>query len=106
MLANYLKVAIKVLLRRKFYTAVNLLGIAFTLLILIVCAAMMDNVLAPGAPEVHLDRTLGIVRAKMSGPRHSRQSNPGYRLLDRYARDLPGAEAFSISTNTRTVSRA
>jgi putative ABC transport system permease protein len=30
MLANYLKIAVKVLLRRKFYTAVSLFGIVFT----------------------------------------------------------------------------
>ena len=31
MLSNYLKIAVKVLLRRKFYTFVSLFGIAFTL---------------------------------------------------------------------------
>ena len=103
MLTNYLKVAVKVLLRRKFYTAVNLFGIAFTLLILIVSAALMDNTLAPGPPEVRLDRILAIERAKMTGPESSSMSNPGYRLLDSHARDLPGAELFSISSSPRTV---
>jgi len=45
MLKNYLNVAVKVLLRRKFYTAVSLFGIAFTLLILNVCVAFIDHVL-------------------------------------------------------------
>jgi putative ABC transport system permease protein len=103
MLTNYLKVACKVLLRRKFYTAVNLFGIAFTLLILIVCAALLDNTLAPGAPETRLDRILTIEHAEMSGPNNSSMGNPGYRLLDSYARDLPGVEQFSISTNMNTV---
>jgi len=103
MLKNYLKVAIKVLMRRKFYTAVNLFGIAFTLLILILCTAMLDNTLAPGPPEVHLDRILGIERAKMEGPRSSSVSGPGYRLLDEYARDLPGVERFSITSRPDPV---
>jgi putative ABC transport system permease protein len=103
MLTNYLKVAIKVLLRRKFYTGVNLFGIAFTLLILIVSAAMLDNSLAPAGPEVRLGRILGIDRAKLSGPTRSMMSSPGYRLLDSYARDLPGVERFSIVTGATTV---
>ena len=103
MLTNYLKVAVKVLLRRKFYTAVNLFGIAFTLLILIVCAALMDNTLAPGTPEVRLGRILTIESAGMDGPDFMSRSNAGYRLLDSHARDLPGAELFSISSTTRTV---
>jgi len=103
MLTNYLKVACKVLLRRKFYTAVNLFGIAFTLLILIVCAALLDNTLAPGAPETRLDRILTIEHAKMSGPNNSSMANPGYRLLDGYARDLPGVEQFSISSTMKAV---
>jgi len=98
MLTNYLKVAIKVLMRRKFYTAVNLFGIAFTLLVLCLAVALMDNTLAPGPPETRLDRILGIEYAKMSGPNSSAMSNPGYRLLDSHARDLPGAENFSITT--------
>ena len=38
MLRNYFKIAVKVLLRRKFYTVVSLFGIAFTLLVLALCA--------------------------------------------------------------------
>lgn len=103
MLRNYLKVAIKVLMRRKFYTAVNLFGIAFTLLILMLCAAMMDNILAPGTPEVRLARILVIERAQMKGPTNTSSSSPGFRLLDDYARDLPGVELFSVTTNTDQV---
>ena len=36
MLHNYLKIAIKVLLRRKFFTAISLFGIGFTLTVLLV----------------------------------------------------------------------
>ncbi len=103
MLSNYLKVAIRVLLRRKFYTSVNLFGIAFTLLVLILAAAMLDNTLAPGPPETRLGRILGIETAKMQAEHSTRISNPGYRLLDSLARDLPGAELFSISSTISTV---
>jgi putative ABC transport system permease protein len=103
MLRSYLKIALKVLLRRKFYTAVNLFGIAFTLLTLMLATAMLDNSIAPGPPEVRLDRILGIERATMKGPEWSSTTEPGYGLLDRYARNLPGVESFSITTTTSTV---
>ena len=44
MLRNYLKVALKVLLRRRFYTFISLFGIAFTLVVLTVAAAFLDHV--------------------------------------------------------------
>lgn len=103
MLRNYLEIALKVLRRRKFYTGVNLFGIAFTLLTLILATALLDNSIAPGPPEVRLGRILGIERAKLAGPHSVSQSNPGYRLLHTYARDLPGAESFSITSTASSV---
>lgn len=103
MLTNYLKIAFKVLARRKVYTAINLFGIAFTLTILMVVVALVDHVLAPAPPEVDLDRIVSIERASLTGPRGSRYSNPGYALLDRYARDLPGLERLSITTTDDPV---
>ena len=38
-----LKLAVKVLLRRKFFTAISLFGISFTLLVLVVAAAVLDH---------------------------------------------------------------
>ncbi len=103
MLKSYLRIAVKVLLRRKFYTAVNLLGIAFTLLVLVLATALMDNTIAPGAPETRLARILAIDGAKISGPSFTSTGDPGYRLLDEYARGLPGVEKLSITTTPRTV---
>ena len=46
MLKSYLKLAWKVLLRRKFFTFISLFGIAFTLVVLMVATALLDNVVA------------------------------------------------------------
>lgn len=107
MLKNYLKIAIKVLTRRKFFTAVSLFGIGFTLMVLLVVAALADHLMAPSAPEVNLDRTLHVVRLAMHG-KHGNEtwtmsSSPGYPLLDHYFRDLPGVEKMSIYAKPRTV---
>lgn len=103
MLRSYIKVAFKVFLRRKFFTAISLFGISFTLLVLMVATAMLDYAFAPFPPEVHQDRTVGVFHAEMSGPDSRWTEFAGYRLLDRYARDLPGAERLSIFSSTRTV---
>ena len=50
MLLSYLKIAWKVLLRRKFFTAISLFGISFTLMILLVVYALFDYTLGPHAP--------------------------------------------------------
>jgi putative ABC transport system permease protein len=97
MLKSYLKIAFKVLLRRKFFTFVSLFGICFTLVLLVVVAAFVDNAFGPRAPETKMDRSIGIFRARMSGERGSRTAGPGYHLLEETFRDLPGAEATTIA---------
>jgi putative ABC transport system permease protein len=102
MIRNYLKVALKVLARRKFFTFISLFGISVTLLVLLVVAAIFDHTLAPQAPETRSDRTLGVYDLAMTGPHNIQSSEPGYSFLDRYVRPLsalPGVEALSfIST--------
>lgn len=95
MLTSYLKIALKVLLRRKFFTFVSLFGICFTLVVLIVTTAMLDHTIAPHYPEAKLDRMAGVDYAKMSGPNTARTSKPGYRVIDRYVRKIEGAERIT-----------
>lgn len=103
MIRSYLKLAWKVLWRRKFFTVISLFGICFTLVVLMVAAAVLDHIFAPIAPEVRQDRTLGVYRARMIGDHRSQTSLPGYLLLDKYARNLPGVERFAIFSMPQTV---
>ncbi len=103
MLASALKLAVKVPLRRKFFTAISLFGIAFTLLVLTVAAAMLDHVFGPLEPETHAERTLMIMDASLRGPNVTMNGSAGYGLLDRHARDLPGVERFSITRNAMLI---
>ena len=48
---HYLTVAVKVLLRRKFFTCISLAGISLTLVVLMVATAVLDHMFAPAAPE-------------------------------------------------------
>ena len=99
MLMHYLKTAWKVFLRRKFFSLISLFGISFTLVVLMVATAILDNAFAPLPPEVNQDRTVCVFRASMFGPHSTWNSGAGYRLLDKYARNLPGVERFSISSS-------
>jgi putative ABC transport system permease protein len=103
MLKNYLKIALKVLVRRKFFTFISLFGISFTLVVLMVVTAMLDHMLAPMAPESRQDRVIGVFRAAMFGPRAGWTGQAGYKLLDKYARGLEGVEKLSIFSGGNNV---
>ena len=99
MLRNYLKVAFKVLLRRRFYTFISLFGIAFTLVVLTVAAAFLDHVFGAHPPETRADRTRGVYMIYTANATTARTMTfPGYALLDRYVRSLPGVERVSLYT--------
>ena len=68
MLKNYIKIAYKVFLRRKFFTFISLFAISFTLIVLMVTAAILDHVFGPMAPETKVDRMLGIYQMRFDGP--------------------------------------
>lgn len=96
MFKNYLKIAFKVLLRRKFFTVISLFAISFTLLVLMIATALLDHVIGTMTPETRLDRTLGINTLQLRGENGRSTGLVGYGFLDRYARNLPGVEKMSV----------
>ena len=60
MLLNYLKIAIAVLKRRKFFTFISLFGISFTLTILLVLSAFITKVTGENYPDRKRERLLYI----------------------------------------------
>lgn len=103
MIRNYIKIALKVLGRRKFFTFISLFGISLTLVVLMVAAALLDNVFAPRAPESRFDRVLGTHTITIYGEDFSMTSSPGYRFVDTYVRGLPSAQETSIFTQQSPV---
>jgi putative ABC transport system permease protein len=97
MLKNYLKIAIKVLFRRKFFTFISLFGISFTLVVLMVVAAFFDHLFGPLPPETRADRMAHLYWAAASKDGEVKQLTfPGYKLLDQYGRGMTNVEHFSI----------
>lgn len=58
MLLHHLKMAWKVLLRRKFFTLLSLIGIGATLMSLLIAVALYDAAAGPHQPETNPDRLL------------------------------------------------
>ncbi len=96
MLKNYLKIAFKVFLRRKFFTFISLFGIALTLIVLVVAVALWDHVFGPQAPEAHSDRLLTIYFVHARGPRGNTNGPAGYAFHDRYVRTLKEPEKVTV----------
>lgn len=100
MLKNYFKIAIAVLKRRKFFTFISLFGISFTLTILIVLTAFIDNVLSANYPEVNRGRSLYINFIQQKNLKYfSTQNGPAsYYYMDRYVSTLKTPEKVAISS--------
>lgn len=98
MIKSYLKLAWKVLLRRKFFTFISLFGIAFTLVVLMLVTALIDHVVGAYPPETNHARTVGIYYAEMRGEHWRRSQLAGYALLDKYARNLPNVERMAVAS--------
>jgi putative ABC transport system permease protein len=97
-----LKLALKVLGRRKAFTAISLVGISMTLAVLMVATAIVDNIVTPRAPESRFDRALLVTRLGQYGEQQGMTSNPGYGFLDRFVRTLPNIENATVFSSTQS----
>ena len=98
MIKNYIKLALKVLGRRKFFTFISLFGISLTLVVLMLATAILDNLFAPRKPESRFDRVLGVHVMGLYGSQGGMTTYPGYAFIKKYVFDLPGAENQSMFT--------
>lgn len=101
MLLSYLKIAWKVLMRRKFFTAINLFGVSFTLMILLVIMALFDHVLGPNQPEKRIDRMvfMNTIRQTMQHGLGWMNMPASIHFVDRYVRPMKTPEKIGIMTS-------
>lgn len=100
MLKNYFKIAIAVLKRRKFFTFISLFGISFTLTILIVLTAFVDNVTSANYPETNRDRSLYIISIQQRDTAHQGQMTgpASFYFLSHYVATLKTPAKVAISS--------
>lgn len=105
MLRNYMKMALKVLLRRKLFTCISLFTISFTLMVLMVAASLFDHLFGSFPPETRSDRTLLLssMRGEHDESKGYRLQGPSFAFLKRYVSPLAHAEKVSIYGAAATV---
>jgi putative ABC transport system permease protein len=100
MFKNYIKIALKVMMRHKLFTFISLFGISFTLLILILITSIIDHTFGQQYPEGNLNRTLSVTMGLLRTPSDGVTSGPlfSHYFLTKYVKSLKSAEAVSISS--------
>jgi putative ABC transport system permease protein len=107
MFKNYLLTAYGVYMRRKLFTAINLLCITLTLVILLVATALLQNAFYPTGVEGKSDRFLQVFMMKWTGgaDSHASRTGPlGYKVIDKYLRPMKSVEMVAAVTSPSTVS--
>jgi putative ABC transport system permease protein len=99
-LKNYFKIAIAVLKRRKFFTFISLFGISFTLTILIVATAFVDNITSANYPEKNRDRSLYITTLQQRNHKNfGQRSGPAsFYYLSHYVSTLKTPAKVAIAS--------
>jgi putative ABC transport system permease protein len=102
MLKNYFKIALAVLKRRKFFTFISLFGISFSLTILIVVTAFIDNSISANYPDTNRDRSLYInfvgLRKQLPDGSNNWNGSGTFYFLDHYTSLLKTPAKVAISS--------
>jgi putative ABC transport system permease protein len=106
MFKNYLLTAYKVYTRRKLFTAINLLCITLTLMVLLVVTALLQNAFYPTGVEGKSDRFLQVTTmvALGRGGDNNTTSPLGYKLIDKYLKPMKSAQMVAAVTGPKTMS--
>lgn len=105
MLNNYVLMALKVYQRRKLFTAINLLCIVLTLVVLMVVTALLQNAFYPRGVEGKSERFLQIGSMVKTGNNGNVWNSPlGYKLIDKYLRPMKSVAQVAAVTTPQVVS--
>lgn len=106
MFKNYLITAYKVYTRRKLFTAINLLCITLTLMVLLVVTALLQNAFYPSGVEGRSDRFLQVTTIVFSGQGGNMNSTSplGYKIIEKYLKPMKTASMVAAVTGPKTVS--
>lgn len=98
MLKNYLLMASKVYWRRKMFTAINLMCIVLTLVVLLVVTAVMEHSFAPSGVDVNRDRIVQVDSYLKLSKNYLEINGLGFKLIDQYLKTAKHAEKVSALT--------
>ena len=102
MLRNYLLTAWNVFMRRKLFSAINLVCIVLTLVVLMVITALLESAFYPTGVEGKSDRMLQVIglraEAPPLGPKQQFCMIGGPRILQRFL--PPGFRDFPLGAKS------
>jgi putative ABC transport system permease protein len=106
MLRNYLLTAWSVFMRRKLFTAINLVCIVLTLVVLMVITALLETAFWPSGVEGKSERFLQVygIRSESADHRMVRTTLLGFKTIDKYLKPMAGVERVSAFTTPESVS--
>jgi putative ABC transport system permease protein len=106
MFRNYLLTAWKVFMRRKLFTAINLLCIVLTLVVLMVVTALVQNIFYPTGVEGKSERFLQVMvlRTESADGTSVSTSPLGYKTIEKYLKPMKSVELVGVTSGPSTVS--
>ncbi|HEY0063074.1 MAG TPA: ABC transporter permease [Telluria sp.] len=106
MFRNYLLTAWKVFMRRKLFTAINLLCIVLTLVVLMVVTALVQNTFYPTGVEGKSERFLQVMvlRTESADGTSVSTSPLGYKVIEKYLKPMKSVELVGVTSGPSTVS--
>jgi putative ABC transport system permease protein len=93
-----------VFMRRKLFTAINLLCIVLTMVVLLVITALLENTFYPTGVEGKSNRFLQVFVLSAKGPHKGINSPLGFKLIDKYLKPMKSVERVSAVSGVRTAS--
>ncbi|MEL7531440.1 MAG: FtsX-like permease family protein [Bacteroidota bacterium] len=97
MLANYLKIAWKVLLRNRFFTFVSLFGISLTIGILLVLATLFDQISGTHYPENPDGYSLMVSKINLNDGKGSNYvGNLSYNYIQKYVKQMQSPQNVAL----------
>ncbi|NRF39495.1 ABC transporter permease [Pedobacter foliorum] len=104
MLKNYIKLTFKVMLRKKYYTALTLVGISLTIMIVTIFASFIDQIISANPPEVNRDKTLIVDKVSVFKNGEQTDATPSLTFLQKNIKDLESAETISYFSTKEFIS--
>jgi len=91
-----LKLTLRVLARRKAFTAISLFGVSFTLATLLVLSSLLDFTFGTHPPDPEVATTLGVYTMRLAGEHFISGGRPGFGFLEKQVRSLHTPEKTVI----------
>lgn len=92
------------MLRKKYYTALTLVGISLTIMIITIFASFIDQIISANSPEANRDRTLILDKVSVYKDGKQTDAMPSLTLLQKNIRDLESTETISYYSTREFVS--